>query len=591
MVNNKNPLFSLLKPVVEKSDNTSVNYNPLIRELQNNNNPEITLNTLLQINNQNQNRIKYEQYLDQRRRRRAKLEKIVREQHRNRQSTSLWNGLRDLETLDTPEGMELYRMNREDEEAESKYINSLPQWKKYFTYANKLVNSGFIPVGGGTSGTVSARTPVQTIGSFFKRFTQKQPTLPSYEKDYFENFLSGNKPSYLIDSKHLSQLKSPLNKSEINYEIWSYKPDSELSLLVNQDKLKSTLEFYRPIFEQRLGLTKVDPKGLLGKPNLYNYLKTHPELISAKINSNYQDLIGLMLGYGKDSFLFPSVIKRLGNFGPTIDTFNKATPFELQQIANDIRTTYSGVKSSIPEIIAKNVERGKFKARHSDINGGHVGFNLLARTPQQTLSAFVSKFGEPFKYDESGLFIPNSNYNFRNGWGLIEDALKTKKIRVPEGDYKPAVLEKYPFLKESPGLFSTVRDMSFKFPYFQRGESIWPFKTKVQAEDLIVVPNELPNISWNKVSKFGSIYRDKLAEIGDKTTPLLDGKENILPSENALFFRLNKTTNKYEPYGETPVLGGWGLYSNRYKNGFSSTYFSYPDYLKEPINIRPVTSP
>ena len=205
---------------------------------------------------------------------------------------------------------------------------------------------------------------------------------------------------------------------------------------------------------------------------------------------------------------------------------------------------------------------------------------------ERNQSNIISKFGEPFTYDENGLFIPNSNYNFRNGWGLIEDAIKTRRIRVPEGDYKPAVLKKYPFLNKSVGSFSTVRDLSFNFPYFQRGESIWPFKTQVQAEDLIAIPNDLPNVSWNKVSKFNTIFENEIANIGDKTTPIINGKSNIFPSDKALFFRLNKSTNKYEPYEIIPTSEGWGVYSNKYNNGFSTTYFKYPNYTDEPINIK-----
>jgi hypothetical protein len=35
-----------------------------------------------------------------------------------------------LQNVDTPESRELARMNREDEAAESAYINSLPWWRR-----------------------------------------------------------------------------------------------------------------------------------------------------------------------------------------------------------------------------------------------------------------------------------------------------------------------------------------------------------------------------------------------------------------------------------------------------------------------------
>jgi len=53
-----------------------------------------------------------------------------------------------------------------------------------------------------------------------------------------------------------------------------------------------------------------------------------------------------------------------------------------------------------------------------------------------------------------------------------------------------------------------------------------------------------------------------------------------------LFFKLNKATNKYEPYEIIPTSEGWGLYSNKYNKGFSTTYFKYPNYTDEPINIK-----
>lgn len=65
--------------------------------------------------------------------RKAELEKKVYEQNKKagvHASPSPLKALNDLQNVDTPESRELARMNREDEAAESAYINSLPWWRR-----------------------------------------------------------------------------------------------------------------------------------------------------------------------------------------------------------------------------------------------------------------------------------------------------------------------------------------------------------------------------------------------------------------------------------------------------------------------------
>ncbi len=109
-------------------------------------------------------------------------------------------------------------------------------------------------------------------------------------------------------------------------------------------------------------------------------------------------------------------------------------------------------------------------------------------------NAFPIKMSKPFEYDVlSNMFIPNKNYYYRRGWGIIDDAIETGKIRVPEGDYKSIALKKYPQL-DNGNPFSTSL-INHKFPYFSEGE-LWDSMGKfgMEPEDLIAVPKNAPDV-------------------------------------------------------------------------------------------------
>lgn len=74
--------------------------------------------------------------------RKAELEQIVAKQNRGRfVGISPINALNDLALELTPEAAELARMNREDEAAQSAYINSLPSWRKPFAWLQTVMGA------------------------------------------------------------------------------------------------------------------------------------------------------------------------------------------------------------------------------------------------------------------------------------------------------------------------------------------------------------------------------------------------------------------------------------------------------------------
>ena len=162
------PIYS----TIEKSDNTRVSYNPIIEMSKR----KGLIGTLAGIqlqteHNEVQEKRKQEEANKKRQKKRKELENKVNAQKKHSLSSpSLINAANDLQYTDTPEGQELAKMNREDETNESAYIASLPWWKKGMFYANKLVNAGFIPVGGGTTGMAAAKTPQQTLSGFISKF-------------------------------------------------------------------------------------------------------------------------------------------------------------------------------------------------------------------------------------------------------------------------------------------------------------------------------------------------------------------------------------------------------------------------------------
>lgn len=158
----------------------------------------------------------------------------------------------------------------------------------------------------------------------------------------------------------------------------------------------------------------------------------------------------------------------------------------------------------------------------------------------------------PITYSDSGNIQINPNFYYRSGWGIIDDAIKTGRVRVPEGNYKKAALEKYPWL-DNGNPFSTTL-MNHEFPYFSEGE-LWPTMTKLgkEPEDLIAIPNDIPGVKWVAGSKFGSLVRDASpSQYGGRATPLIDEYTNMFPTEKALLYRLNPETGRYELH--TPNL-------------------------------------
>lgn len=170
----------------------------------------------------------------------------------------------------------------------------------------------------------------------------------------------------------------------------------------------------------------------------------------------------------------------------------------------------------------------------------------------QASKIYQDNYAYPVGYDSSGNMYVNKNYFYRRGYDLIDDAQASGVIRVPEGDYKPAVLKKYPFLNDD-NPFSTMK-MSHKFPYFSEG-SLWPVKYgDTPATDLIAIPNDVKGTKWVAGSKWGSLRPDKLpSESGGRGTPLINGKTNQFPSSKALYYQYNTETKQYEPIFNSPI--------------------------------------
>lgn len=172
-----------------------------------------------------------------------------------------------------------------------------------------------------------------------------------------------------------------------------------------------------------------------------------------------------------------------------------------------------------------------------------------------------------FMYDSKGNFVPNPNYYYRTGWGIIDDALDSGVIRVPEGDYKPAVLQKYPFLNDD-NPFSTMK-VSHKFPYFSEGNlsgkgngSASTARLKYselppEPEDLIAIHKDIPGVQWSGAGKWSTLQPDKTpAETGGRATPLINGETNKFPTSQAELFRYNTETKQYEPINRLKGIRG-----------------------------------
>lgn len=176
------------------------------------------------------------------------------------------------------------------------------------------------------------------------------------------------------------------------------------------------------------------------------------------------------------------------------------------------------------------------------IKAGKAGIKRGVQEVKYKMLPYREGYKYPIGYDSKGRLYANKNYFFRQGWDLIDDAEQTGVVRVPEGDYKPAVLKKYPFLDDG---FSTMQE-SFKFPYFGKG-SVSHFKFGIEP-DLIAIPDWAPNTKWVGASKWGDLQPDVTPTFAShRATPLYKGQTNKFPTSKTFRFRYNKETGQYEP--------------------------------------------
>lgn len=224
-------------------------------------------------------------------------------------------------------------------------------------------------------------------------------------------------------------------------------------------------------------------------------------------------------------------------------------------------------------------------------------YNYIWGKNKKDLYEIYPKIKTPFAYDAFGEFIPNKNYYYRRGWGIIDDAVNTGRIRVPEGDYKSIALKKYPQL-DNGNPFSTAL-MNHEFPYFSEGK-LWDAMTKFgeEPEDLIAISREVPEVDWVAGSKWGKLLKDKKpSEVGGRATPLINGETNKFPTSKASLFKYNKVTRQYEPLihpseAVNPAVRGTRQYvrpvtnSNRYEFNIMSDNKSGSQVTK---TSRPIT--
>lgn len=171
----------------------------------------------------------------------------------------------------------------------------------------------------------------------------------------------------------------------------------------------------------------------------------------------------------------------------------------------------------------------------------------------RTIIGSSSLKDKALSYDQFGNIIVNPNFYFRRGWGIIDDAVKTGRIRVPEGDYKTEALKKYPWL-DNGNSFSTAL-LNHSFPYFSEGE-LWNSMAKFgkEPEDLIAIPNDISGVKWVAGSKFGTLHPEAVPnQFGGRGTPTIDGQVNIFPTEKAILYKLNPKTNRYEIYTQPAI--------------------------------------
>lgn len=286
------PIYS----TIEKSDNTRVSYNPIIEMSKR----KGLIGTLAGIQLQTehdeaQEKRKQEEANQKRQKRRKELEDKVNAQKKHSlSSSSLINAANDLQYMDTPEGQELAKMNREDEANESAYIASLPWWKKGMFYANKLVNAGFIPVGGGTTGMAAAKTPQQTLSGFISKFGEPGNLERTVNNIILENEHWLPKETGMFAQKH-SSVGSSYRK--IFEELWGKENTDRLTddqlgklILIRNRQIDTNIpqkgDFVYVVDGQAKAYRNGQEIGYLSNSYINNGKALHPEMVKKQGTNN-----------------------------------------------------------------------------------------------------------------------------------------------------------------------------------------------------------------------------------------------------------------------------------------------------------------
>lgn len=286
------PIYS----TIEKSDNTRVSYNPIIEMSKR----KGLIGTLAGIQLQTehdeaQEKRKQEEANQKRQKRRKELEDKVNAQKKHSlSSSSLINAANDLQYMDTPEGQELAKMNREDEANESAYIASLPWWKKGMFYANKLVNAGFIPVGGGTTGMAAAKTPQQTLSGFISKFGEPGNLERTVNNIILENEHWLPKETGMFAQKH-SSVGSSYRK--IFEELWGKENTDRLTddqlgklILIRNHQIDTNIpqkgDFVYVVDGQAKAYRNGQEIGYLNNSYIDNGKALHPKMVKKQGTNN-----------------------------------------------------------------------------------------------------------------------------------------------------------------------------------------------------------------------------------------------------------------------------------------------------------------
>lgn len=152
--------------------------------------------------------------------RKAELEKKVYEQNKKagvHASPSPLKALNDLQNVDTPESRELARMNREDEAAESAYINSLPWWRRA---------SAWLQIAMGTTGA-DMLAPTSMGGNVAKvvmaQSNPTQQTISLAKKNLLSSHLQGDDAIKMF--KEYGGTKIP-ETSDLGKQLRLYVPEA-----------------------------------------------------------------------------------------------------------------------------------------------------------------------------------------------------------------------------------------------------------------------------------------------------------------------------------------------------------------------------